>query len=95
MICIQYGCGCVFGFGFGCGCGCGCGSNINKIITTVAVMLSAMQRQKIRSVLGDACMNVRVLVLQHRRMHECEGTGTLTYFEVDIIPWSARWHPDS
>jgi hypothetical protein len=39
-----------------------------------------------------------------RHMHECESTGTLgywyslptsTYFEVDLLSWSARWHPDS
>jgi hypothetical protein len=39
-----------------------------------------------------------------RCMHECESTGTLgywyslptlTYFEVDLLSWSARWHPDS
>jgi hypothetical protein len=39
-----------------------------------------------------------------RRMHECKSTGTLgywyslptlTYFEVDLLSWSARWHPDS
>ncbi len=39
-----------------------------------------------------------------RRMHECEGTGTLgywyslptlTYFEVDLSSWSTRWYPNS
>jgi hypothetical protein len=42
------------------------------------------------STLGDACVNVRVLVLSG---YWC-SLPTLTYFEVDLSSWSARWHPD-
>ena len=57
MICIQTGLG---------ECGCGCGSNVNKRINTMAVILSAVERQQIRSVAPAA---------QREAQQQCSGGG--------------------